>query len=353
MSKAVECHEKIVNGLKNFVVLGLALREMRDNKYYKEFGFKTFEAYCKQKHEISRSYAHRQIQASESVENVANWQQNTPSPKVEAQAREIAKVEPEKQAEIWVAVQEETGKDQPTAKEIKDFIIEDKKKENKANVNPDPVTKAFLFNESYEQFAYRFENNSVDLLFTDPPYSTDIDNIQEFAENWLGLFLPKIKDSGRAFICIGAYPIEINAYMNILLKQDRFIVDNPLIWTYKNTLGQTPNMKYNLNYQMILHLYSKDSKPLDKSITGEMFSVMEINAPDGRQGNRLHTWQKPDELAERLIRHSTNEGDIIIDPFACTGTFCLMAAKMNRETAGCDISAENLEIAKGRGCNVV
>jgi site-specific DNA-methyltransferase (adenine-specific) len=199
-------------------------------------------------------------------------------------------------------------------------------------------------------FLNTFEDNSIDLLITDPPYSTDVKNINDFAEMWVDLALSKIKENGRAYICIGGYPKEINAYLNILLKQSKFIVDNPLIWSYKNTLGITPKMKYNLNYQIILHLYSENSRELDTSITNEMWSVMEINAPDGRIGNRYHTWQKPDELGMRLIKHSTIENDLVVDCFACTGTFVLMAAKLNRIAKGCDIDENNLLIAKQRGC---
>ena len=84
-----------------------------------------------------------------------------------------------------------------------------------------------------------------------------------------------------------------------------------------------------------------------------MFSVQDINAPDGRQGDRYHTWQKPEELGLRLIRHSTKEGDLVLDPFACTGTFPIAAAKLNRKAIGGDISAENLKIAESRGCHVI
>lgn len=214
-----------------------------------------------------------------------------------------------------------------------------------------------VYNKDCIDYLNTLENNSVNLLITDPPYSTDVSDIERFADSWVNLALSKVKQSGRAFICIGAYPKEINAYLNILLNQFKFVVDNPLIWTYKNTLGVTPKMKYNLNYQVILHLYSdkfnNKSYPLDTSITNEMFNVQEINAPDGRLGNRFHTWQKPDELALRLIKHTTKENDIVIDPFTCTGTFLLMAAKMKRKAEGCDISKENLQIAKERGCTIV
>jgi len=151
----------------------------------------------------------------------------------------------------------------------------------------------------------------------------------------------------------GSYPMEIQAFLNVLLNQDKFIVDNPLVWTYKNTLGVTPKMKYNLNYQLIWHLYSNESAPLDTSITSEMFSVQEDNAPDGRQGNRLHAWQKSDDLSLRLIRHTSKLEDVVVDPFTCTGTFVIAANKLGRIGKGCDIDQANLNIAIARGCELV
>ena len=202
------------------------------------------------------------------------------------------------------------------------------------------------------EFMAKIANDSVDLLLTDPPYSTDVADIESFVAAWVPVALAKLKPTGRAYICIGAYPIELAAYLNVLNGQCKFIVDAPLIWTYRNTLGVTPKMKYNLNYQVVLHLYSADSRPLDTSITNEMFSVQDINAPDGRQGDRHHAWQKPDELARRLVRHATSPGDLILDPFACTGTFPLMAAQMGRSVMACDIDPVNLKIAQERGCHV-
>jgi len=238
--------------------------------------------------------------------------------------------------------------------ENKKQLLELKKQENIENLKKEitenkPTIKLADCNE----FLKEFEDESIDLLITDPPYSTDVADIREFAKGWLPTALRKVKKTGRAYICIGAYPKEMQAYFEVLLNQDKFILDNPLIWTYRNTLGVTPKAKYNLNYQVILHLYSNDSKDLDTSITNEMFSVMDINSPDGRQGNRFHTWQKPDELAMRLIKHSTSEGDLVVDCFACTGTFLLMAAKMKRKAKGCEISRDNIKIGGERGCIII
>ena len=139
-------------------------------------------------------------------------------------------------------------------------------------------------------FLQSFLDDSIDLLLTDPPYMTDVPDIDKFTKSWLTLAIKKTKKTGRMLIFSGAYPEEIQAFLKVLLKQTKFIVAPPLIWSYKNTLGVTPKMHHNLNYQLIWELYSKESAPLDISITGEMFSVQEIDAPDGRQGNRFHTW---------------------------------------------------------------
>jgi DNA modification methylase len=243
------------------------------------------------------------------------------------------------------------GAAKETKKKEKKEKLESKKEEikqqEKSSIGETPtVTK-----KHYSEFLHSIEDKSVNLLLTDPPFSTNIDDISSFANDWLPKALKKVSTDGRGFICIGAYPKEIQAYLSVFAQQRRFILDSPLIWTYRNTLGRTPNRKYNLNYQMILHFYSEKSEDLDTSITNEMFSVQDINAPDGRQGDRFHKWQKPSKLASRLIRHSTKEGDYIIDLFCGSGTFLVEAGKLNRHSSGCDIDGKALKIAVERGCN--
>ena len=238
-------------------------------------------------------------------------------------------------------------------KEEKIETLEIKKKEYTEQSKSDIKISPEIHCIDAVSYLKTFEDNTIDLLITDPPYTTDVKDIKSFTKEWIEIALMKVKQNGRLYICSGAYPDEIQAFIDVLMNQDKFIVDNPLIWTYRNTLGITPKMKYNLNYQLIWHLYSNDSPELDTSITNEMFSVQDINAPDGRLGNRLHTWQKPDELANRLIRHGSKKGDTVVDCFACTGTFLIAAAKFDRIAKGCDISEENLKIAKQRGCTII
>ena len=283
---------------------------------------------------------HKQKEAKETRQKAANMFGTNRS--YIDQAQRLKKENPEYLEKI--ANGEKTFSD--LKKEEKQQKIKQEKKQRKVK---EPKYKAYIYNEDAKDFLERFDRKSIDLLLTDPPYSTDIDNLQEFLDFWLFETLEKIKDSGRAFICIGAYPNEIQTYISMLQKTD-WIIDCPLVWTYKNTLGQTPKMKYNLNYQMILHLYKETSRKLNNNITNEMFSVQEINAPDGRQGDRYFKWQKPDKLANQLINHSTKEKDIIIDPFAGSGSFILQAANNNRSAYGSEVNKEVLNIAKNRGC---
>ena len=191
--------------------------------------------------------------------------------------------------------------------------------------------------------------DDCDLLLTDPPYMTDVADIGAFAQ-WLPVALAKVKPTGRAYVCVGAYPSELKAYLSL---ETPIPLEQVLVWTYRNTLGPSPSHVYKLNWQAILYYKGPDAPELDCPKMVEQFSVQDINAPDGRLGDRYHAWQKPDELAERIIRHATKPGDLVLDPFCCTGAFLVAAAKLGRVGRGCDISAEHLVIAKERGCQLV
>ena len=61
-----------------------------------------------------------------------------------------------------------------------------------------------------------------------------------------------------------------------------------------------------------------------------------------------HPTQKPEELLNRLILASTNENDLVLDPFCGSGTTLVSAIKLNRRAIGIEKEEEYLEIAKNR-----
>ena len=256
------------------------------------------------------------------------------------EAKKLAKL-PEKQRQEAIHLVE-SG----TSKSAKAAVLEIKKAEVASQIQATP-SKPHVVHASWEQWLP--EQPPCDLLITDPPYSTDRDDIEAFAQAWLPLALSKVKSTGRAYVCIGAYPQEIQAYLSV---RACLPVQQILVWEYRNTIGPAPKHTYKQNWQAVLYFYGPDAPPLDCPLLTEQFSVQEINAPDGRLGNRFDPWQKPDGLAEQLIRHSTRPGDRVYDIFCGTGTFLLAAQRLGRLGLGCDISEEMLAKAEKRGCAI-
>ncbi|UXF50921.1 MAG: DNA methyltransferase [Haloquadratum phage sp.] len=191
---------------------------------------------------------------------------------------------------------------------------------------------------------------SADALVADPPYTTDVDDIESFVQSWVPAAIETIGDDGVAFITVGAYADELQTYLNALDElgvRDRTQV---LVWTYKNTIGRAPSTEYKRNWQAILFVQSEPAVELDAPLTSERWGVQDINAPDGRHDGRHHKWEKPAELIDRFIRHTTEEGDTVVDPFVGTGTTALVAHDLGRDVVAGDNSAEMLDIAVERGC---
>lgn len=135
----------LVKNLKqNAADLGIVLDSIKDGKHYKTLGYSNFNEYCKGAHGFTRDYASKVITHAKTIQNVYNCIQNEP-PQTEGQTRELSKAPAEKQAEVWVETIERTGKEQPTALEIKhtvDMAIDveyeevDTKTTNDVKLNP-------------------------------------------------------------------------------------------------------------------------------------------------------------------------------------------------------------------------
>lgn len=66
------------------------------------------------------------------------------------------------------------------------------------------------------------------------------------------------------------------------------------------------------------------------------------------KGNRIHTQQSPIALLLRIILASSLPGDIVLDPFAGTGTTLVVAQQLGRNSIGIEIDPENVKIIEER-----
>lgn len=258
------------------------------------------------------------------------------------QVLEAAEAEPEKYADLPDRM-DASGKVGGAYAELKRRRAFEARAEQ-ARQEPLPAT---IYQSDAMSFLASLADESLSLLLTDPPYMTDVDDIATFAAEWLPLAMTKLAPTGRAYVFTGSYPEELHAYLSVLRGYSHTDV---LAWGYNNTIGPAPAHDYKRNWQAVFYVRGPSAPRLNCPVMAEQFSLQVHNAPDGRLDGRLHAWQKPDALAEMLIRHSTSPGDTVADPFAGTGTFLLAASRLGRRAIGCDADPEMIALAVSRGC---
>ena len=65
-------------------------------------------------------------------------------------------------------------------------------------------------------------------------------------------------------------------------------------------------------------------------------------------GNRLHKQQTPIQLLLRIILSSTNPGDVVLDPFAGSGTTLVVAEQLGRHAIGIELDSHNVTLIQNR-----
>jgi len=80
----------------------------------------------------------------------------------------------------------------------------------------------------------------------------------------------------------------------------------------------------------------------------EFTSVRLTNKKNGRTVKQEHPTPKPEGMIERMIKASSNEGDLVLDLFSGTGTTAYVSKINNRHFVGCDNDPNYIEIIKER-----
>jgi hypothetical protein len=159
--------EVIERGIKTFVEVGRALMTIRDRKLYRA-NYATFEAYCRERWDLSRPYAYQLIDASVVVENLSGITDIVPMN--EAQAQPLTSLPPEEQMEVWAEVVKTAPASGVTAKHVKATVSRVKgqtpqtrtwktageiAREEMAREPPDVMPKAVIEQEWLRKFDQR------------------------------------------------------------------------------------------------------------------------------------------------------------------------------------------------------
>lgn len=216
----------------------------------------------------------------------------------------------------------------------------------------------------------KIENESVDLIFADPPYNLSgekyltvhagkpvtldkgewdkIDNIHEFNMKWLKECIRILKPTGTIWV---SGTLHNHPSIGMAIKELGLWVINDIVWYKPNA---TPLLSKNrlAPSTEIIWLASKSKKyyfnyDLAKKMNNgkQMRNLWIISA---KKHITPHPTEKPEALLERIILLGSNEHSIILDPFMGSGTTGVVAKKYNRNFIGIEINPQYFNCAKDR-----
>lgn len=228
-----------------------------------------------------------------------------------------------------------------------------------------------------------FPDNSVDMVFADPPYllsnngftvhagkrvsvnkgewdkSNGFKKDFEFHLKWIAAVKRVLKPEGTIWISGTYHSIFECGYA---LQVSGFHILNDIIWFKPNA---SPNLscryftashetliwarkdkkaKHTFNYNLM-----KDGSWLEdfiKKPKSQMRSVWAISTP--KNSEKIfgkHPTQKPEDLLRRIVLASTKKGDVILDPFTGSSTTGIAALNMDRQFIGIDIDSKFLDLS--------
>ena len=245
-----------------------------------------------------------------------------------------------------------------------------------------------LYNDDTFNILPQINYETIDLIVCDGPYGvTDngwdrVGNIQEFNLNLIKIFSDKLKIGGALYLfgksnCIDF--IDYRLYLNLKSK---------IIWYQPSRLAQG-KINYTNNYDVICY-FIKGEKPktfnldairvpqlveLDHrlrcekvpSVANGKYGKTKFNENGKNPGNvwgdikqltykskelisrdLLNTIQKPESLIERLVKASSNKGDVVLDPFMGVGTCPSVCKRLDRNFIGIEKNKEFVQMAEKR-----
>lgn len=226
-------------------------------------------------------------------------------------------------------------------------------------------------------------DKSITLIFADPPYNigkkfcnfndswpSDLDYI-EWCYKWLSLCIDKLADNGSLYLMTSTQAMP---YLDIWLRNKLTILSR-IVWQYDSS-GVQAKKYYGSLYEPILYCvknknnYIFNAKDIEvEAKTGAIRKLIDYRKekPTVYNSKKVpgNTWyfprvryrmdeyenhpsQKPILLLERIIKASSNPGDIILDPFSGTFTTSATAQKLSRKSIGIELQEEYFKIGLRR-----
>lgn len=244
-----------------------------------------------------------------------------------------------------------------------------------------------IFLGDFFKLIKKIEDESIDLIVCDGPYGVTekkwdkVKNIQEFNLQLIKILSKKLKTGGALYLFGKPDCIDFIDYRPYL------ILNSKIVWYQPSRLAQG-RISYTNNYDIIAYFTKGKTKTFNledirvpqlvelehrkrcenvPSVVNGKFGKTKFNERGKNPGDvwgdikqltykskelisrkYLHTIQKPKKLIERIVRASSNEGDLVLDPFAGTGTTLVVCQEIKRNYIGFEINPDLVTICKER-----
>lgn len=228
------------------------------------------------------------------------------------------------------------------------------------------------------------KSNSINLIFADAPYNIGKDfgnnsdkweNVSDYIEwckKWIDECMRVLADDGTMYFMTATQHMP---YLDIYVSE-KYNVLCRIVWTYDSSGVQSKKM-YGSLYEPILMINKKAKSPytfnhqdiMVEAKTGAKRGLIDYrkNPPQPYSTEKVpgnvwdfsrvrfkmdeyenHPTQKPEALLERIIKASSNEGDIVLDPFSGSFTTSAVAVRLGRIGVGIDMNSEYYEMGMRR-----
>lgn len=229
-------------------------------------------------------------------------------------------------------------------------------------INTNEIKDYLLINDDCFKVLKELEDNSVDLILTDPPYNiakystgnmkfdwrSDINNdiaqwdtVELKPSDLVNEFKRVLKPTGNIFIFC-SYNI-IGEYHKAF--DPEFDTFQFMIWHKTNPVPNFRKSSFLNSCEMIVCCWNKghtwnftNQKDMHNFI--ECPLCMGAERVKGSDGKNLHPAQKPLKVLEKIINIASNENDVVLDCFSGVGSTGVAALKNNRRFIGIELSKE-------------
>ena len=218
-----------------------------------------------------------------------------------------------------------------------------------------------LYNDDCLNVLKEIDDNSIDLVVTDPPYEvitggrnggvkgkpsgilTENKQLMKSipkADLWLSECFRVMKDGTHIYIMTNT--LNLTNYLNII-NSVGFKLHNLLVWNKNNT---TPNRWYMKNCEYVIFARKGFAKSINNPSSQTVHNFNNII------GNKQHPTEKPVDLMKLYVENSSQVGDMVLDPFMGSGSTGVACKELGRNFIGVELDKQYFDIAESRINNV-